>query len=70
MRHLRSVSFAITVAGAVVLAAGIALSLDPTWVLVGLLLAWGGVVKLIVVRLWRHLTPSGLPTSPNPGIDD
>lgn len=31
------------------------LSLGPTWTLTGLLLAWAGLVKVVVVRLWRGI---------------
>lgn len=53
MRHLRSLSLLMVVAGALLLAAGRFLPLGPAWVLTGLLLVWAGVVKMVVVQLWR-----------------
>ena len=53
MRHLSSVSILLVVAGLVVLAAAQLLGLSPTWALTGLLLAWAGIVKVVVVVLWR-----------------
>jgi len=58
VRHLRSVSVAMTAAGVILLLAAVLLDLGATWTLVGLLLAWAGVVKVIVVRLWRNLDGS------------
>ena len=55
MRHLRSVSLLITLAGILLVIATPLLPLDMTWLLVGLLLAWAGIVKLVVVALWRNL---------------
>ncbi len=64
MRHIRWISVLMTVAGAVLAAAGLALPLDPMWTLVGLLLLWAGIVKVIVVALWRNL---GTPQPPVAG---
>ncbi len=64
MRHIRWISVLMTVAGFVLTAAGLALSLDPMWILVGLLLLWAGIVKVIVVALWRNL---GTPHPPVAG---
>ncbi|CAA9541657.1 MAG: hypothetical protein AVDCRST_MAG19-1570 [uncultured Thermomicrobiales bacterium] len=57
MRHLRSVSVLLFLAGLVLLLGSLLLSLSPTWTLIGLLLAWAGLVKVVVVRLWRGIAP-------------
>ena len=62
MRHLRSLSVAMTVAGLVLLLASALLGLGASWTLVGLLLAWAGAVKVVVVRLWRGLANPGTRT--------
>jgi hypothetical protein len=63
VRHLRSVSLLIALAGLAVLLLGLTTGLDETWVLVGLLLVVAGVVKVVVVRLWRDLADG-------PGLDE
>ena len=55
MHHLRSVSVIIVVASVALLGAAAALDLSPAWSLTGLLLAWAGAVKVLVVYLWRGL---------------
>ncbi len=63
MRHIRWISVLMTVAGLALAAASLALSLEPMWALVGLLLFWAGIVKVIVVALWRNLgTPEAQAT--------
>jgi len=42
-------------------AASVAGWLSPTLLLVGLFLFWAGIVKVVVVALWRHL-------GSNPGV--
>jgi len=61
VRHLRSVSVLFVLLGVAVLAASLALQLNPTWTLTGLLLAWAGIVKVVVVHLWRGIAAAGLP---------
>jgi uncharacterized membrane protein HdeD (DUF308 family) len=60
---LRSVSLLIALAGVAVLLLAPVAGLDATWVLVGLLLVVAGVVKVVVVRLWRNLADG-------PGLDE
>ena len=55
MRYLRSVSVVLLLVGVALLAAGVLLP-RPTWTLIGLLLAWAGIVKVVVVHLWRGLS--------------
>lgn len=67
MVHLRSLSVMLVVVGFGLLVSSLAVDLGPTWTLTGLLLAWAGIVKVVVMRLWRGLSPDGgLPT----GSDD
>ena len=61
MRHLRTVSIAMTVVGLALVICGVAFDLPTTWTLVGLLLAWAGIVKVVVVVLWRGIAPSSAP---------
>lgn len=61
MRHIRLVSILMTVVGLVLAAASVAGWLSPTLLLVGLFLFWAGIVKVVVVALWRHL-------GSNPGV--
>lgn len=61
MRHIRWISVLMTVAGLVLVASSLALSLEPMWTLIGLLLFWAGIVKVVVVALWRNL---GAPEAP------
>ena len=63
VRHIRWISVLMAVAGLVLVAASLALSLEPLWVLVGLLLFWAGIVKVIVVALWRNLGGSDAPAA-------
>ena len=55
MRHVRLVSLLMTVIGLALVVAAAAGWLSPTLLLVGLLLLWAGIVKIVVVGLWRHL---------------
>lgn len=61
MRHIRLVSVLMTVVGLTLAAASVAGWLSPTLLLVGLFLFWAGIVKVVVVALWRHL-------GSNPGV--
>ena len=63
IRVLRSLSLLMTVAGILTVLLVPIIDLNPTWALVGLLLAVAGGVKLVVVHLWRHLVAG-------PGLDD
>jgi hypothetical protein len=63
VRSIRLLSAILTAAGLALLLIGVAFGLDPVWSLAGLLLLVAGVVKVIVVALWRNL--GGEPT---PGV--
>ena len=67
MRHLRSISVLLVVVGLLVMGVSGLLSLGPTWLLTGLLLTWAGLVKLVVVALWRGIANPELaiPNGPN-----
>ena len=69
MRHLRSLSVVFVLAGLVLLGASLMLDLNPTWTLAGLLVAWAGAVKVIVVYLWRGIAVTGGVAAPA-GDDD
>ena len=64
MRHIRLISLVMTLAGLALVAAAVAGLANPTLLLVGLFLLWAGVVKVVVIALWRHLGGAG---SPSPG---
>lgn len=59
VRYLRSISVLLFVAGLLLMIGSWLLSASPTWTLAGLLLAWAGLVKVVVVRLWRGLAGPG-----------
>lgn len=61
MRHLNRVSYLITLAGIVAVAAALALGLDQTVVLVGLMLVIAGLVKIAMVAIWRGVAGFGVP---------
>ncbi|HEX5499529.1 MAG TPA: hypothetical protein VFX03_09895 [Thermomicrobiales bacterium] len=54
MRYLYFITIAIFVAGVAALAAGV-LGYGPVWSLAGLLLLWTGLVKIVVVEIWRRI---------------
>lgn len=55
VRHLGFVSWAMVIGGVLLLTATILFDIGVTWALVGLLLAWAGVVKVVTVALWRGI---------------
>jgi hypothetical protein len=59
LRQLRSVSFLLVLAGLALIPVALLLDLSPTWTLTGLLLVWAGIVKVVVVHLWRGIAASG-----------
>jgi hypothetical protein len=50
-----------TVVGLALVICGVALDLPASWTLVGLLLAWAGIVKVVVVVLWRGIAAAQIP---------
>lgn len=65
VRHLHRLSLAITAAGILLAIIAGVLGLSATWMLTGVLLAWAGIIKVIVVAIWRH-AGIGEPASPTP----
>ncbi len=55
MRHLHLVSLLMTVVGLALVVFAVAGWLNPTLLVVGLFVLWAGIVKVVVVGLWRHL---------------
>ena len=65
MRHLKNVSYVITVLGFVLMAAALLVDLDPTILLIGLMLIIAGGVKIGMVALWNGVAGFGTPVDPN-----
>lgn len=66
MRHLRLVSVVMVLGGLLALAAAAVLGLGGVWALTGLLLAWAGIVKVVVVAIWqRTIAGEPEPTGPS-----
>ena len=63
MRYLGPLAIGIILVGAVVFALGLA-SLGESWTLTGLLLLIAGIVKVVVLRLWKSIFASGDPLHP------
>jgi hypothetical protein len=61
MRWIRWISYLITLAGVAMTAAGAIFDLDPTIVLIGLMLVVAGVVKIVAVGLWHGFGGFGAP---------
>ncbi|HYI25273.1 MAG TPA: hypothetical protein VD767_07680 [Thermomicrobiales bacterium] len=59
MRHLRTIAWAMTLAGVALAIGAMAFSLDEMLVLAGIMLAWAGIVKVIVVHLWTNVAGLG-----------
>jgi hypothetical protein len=61
MRYIRWVSNLIAVAGVAMIAAGVAFHLGPTVILIGMMLAVAGVVKIVAVGIWHGTGGFGAP---------
>lgn len=55
MRYLRWASYAITLAGIMLAVVASTAGLGAVWSLAGILLAWAGIMKVIVVAIWEHV---------------
>jgi hypothetical protein len=55
MKHLSTISYAIAISGLLVIAAAAAAGLSPLFTLAGWLLLLAGIVKIVVVQIWRRL---------------
>jgi hypothetical protein len=59
MRHLWKTTLVMVGGGAALIAASIAAGLGPIALVTGALLLWSGIVKLIVLRIWRQTLGAG-----------
>jgi hypothetical protein len=59
MRYMRYASFGLAAAGVLVVLAALVFDLGGAVQLTGILLAWAGVVKIVVVHLWTHVAGLG-----------
>lgn len=59
MKHLRTLSWAITILGILLIAGSQVLNMGLTWLLAGALLTWAGMVKIIVVLIWTKVAHLG-----------
>lgn len=66
MRHLRTVSYVITAAGVLAVAASAVAGLSPTVLLLGLMLIIAGMVKIVIVALWHGVAGFGVPATEEP----
>ncbi|MDQ3044827.1 MAG: hypothetical protein M3R06_06700 [Chloroflexota bacterium] len=53
MSRLNSIALTMTIGGFLLIALALAFDLPPGVILAGILLAWAGIVKVIVVALWK-----------------
>lgn len=61
MRQLKLLSYVMTVGGVALAAVAVAFDLSATIVLIGLMLAIAGGVKIAVVGIWHGVAGFGLP---------
>ena len=59
VRQFHWISVGMVIAGVLLAVLAAALPLDPFWILAGAMLGISGVVKLVVLRLWRELAQPG-----------
>lgn len=59
LKHLTTISWAITVLGVLVTLAASLSGLSPLWMLVGIFLIIAGVVKLGMLLIWTRLAKLG-----------
>lgn len=59
MRHFRWISIGMVASGLIVAALAVVLPLDPFWALGGIMLSVSGVIKLVMLHLWRELGRPG-----------
>jgi hypothetical protein len=67
MKYLRSATLAMVSAGGALILLSLAAGLGPIPLVAGVLLLWSGVVKLVVLRIWRHTL--GTPAPPQLSAD-
>lgn len=61
MQHLKTISVVMTLAGSAAVIAAIALDLNATVTVVGMMLVVAGLVKVAMVGLWRTVAGFGGP---------
>ncbi|HWV25165.1 MAG TPA: hypothetical protein VNZ58_13320 [Thermomicrobiales bacterium] len=59
MKHLRILSWAMTVLGILMIVGSQLFGLGLTWVLAGALMTWAGIVKIVVVLIWTNIAHLG-----------
>jgi hypothetical protein len=59
LKHLSTISWAITILGLVITLASLLLGFSPLWMLTGLFLVIAGVVKLGMLLIWTRLARLG-----------
>ncbi len=64
VRHFRGISIGMIVAGVVVMALALLVPLDAFWILGGGMLTFSGIVKVIILHLWREMGQSPPPAAP------
>lgn len=65
VRHLRTASYLLTGGGLVLVAASLAMDLDPTVLLIGMMLVVAGGIKIGMVVLWKTVAGFGAPAVPD-----
>ena len=63
MRHLRAISVAMTLLGLAAVLAAIALDLNATIVVIGMMLVVAGLIKVAMVGLWHTVAGFGAPVN-------
>ena len=59
LKHLTTISWAITILGILTVLIGSLLGFSPIWLLVGIFLIIAGVVKLAMLLIWTRLARLG-----------
>jgi hypothetical protein len=59
MHNLKRISWAMTAIGVAVIVLSLSIDLDPMWLLSGVLLAWAGIVKIVVTLIWTRVAQVG-----------
>lgn len=63
MRYVHTLSWIFTAVGIALVTIGVATTISPTWTLIGLLLTWAGITKIIAAHLWRGIFSPARETS-------
>lgn len=59
MHHLQRISVAMAVVGVALVAIALIANLAALWTLTGLLLAWAGIVKIVITLVWSRVAHMG-----------